>query len=194
MKAYGFIQSPSDPRDIIFSSASSVPSSYRLSNVPPVQDQGSDPVCAAISLSHMINWQERARIGKDVVNKDAIYDIRSDKSMQGMIPRDALKALKKEGVLGYKIKAYSRIREVNSAKAAIQINGPVMVCFNAYSGDVFWKPEGGLMGGHAVILTGWDQSGFVLQNSWGASWGNGGKMILPYEDWKYVIESWTIMV
>ncbi len=38
-------------------------------------------------------------------------------------------------------------------------------------------------GGHAFALIGYDERGFVVQNSWGSDWGAHGLAILPYEDW-----------
>lgn len=38
-------------------------------------------------------------------------------------------------------------------------------------------------GGHAYALVGYNEHGFVVQNSWGASWGSGGFALLPYEAW-----------
>jgi len=36
--------------------------------------------------------------------------------------------------------------------------------------------------GHAVALVGYTAQGFVVQNSWGPEWGEGGFALLPYED------------
>lgn len=38
-------------------------------------------------------------------------------------------------------------------------------------------------GGHAIAIVGYTQDGFIIQNSWGPSWGNKGFAVLPYEDW-----------
>jgi hypothetical protein len=38
-------------------------------------------------------------------------------------------------------------------------------------------------GGHAFIITGYTENGFIIQNSWGTDWGNKGLAILTYEDW-----------
>ena len=38
-------------------------------------------------------------------------------------------------------------------------------------------------GGHAYCLVGYDEIGFLVQNSWGPEWGNRGFATLPYEDW-----------
>ncbi|GHF63785.1 hypothetical protein HNQ07_004546 [Deinococcus metalli] len=39
------------------------------------------------------------------------------------------------------------------------------------------------LGGHAYALVGYNEIGFVVQNSWGAAWGDRGFAVLPYEDW-----------
>ncbi|HYL79426.1 MAG TPA: C1 family peptidase [Candidatus Acidoferrum sp.] len=41
-------------------------------------------------------------------------------------------------------------------------------------------PDGG---GHAFVIVGYTQDGFLLQNSWRKDWGTGGLAILTYEDW-----------
>ncbi|HQR52502.1 MAG TPA: C1 family peptidase [Burkholderiales bacterium] len=38
-------------------------------------------------------------------------------------------------------------------------------------------------GGHAFALVGYNDLGFVVQNSWGDDWGSRGFALLPYEDW-----------
>jgi hypothetical protein len=38
-------------------------------------------------------------------------------------------------------------------------------------------------GGHAFALVGFNERGFVVQNSWGNGWGASGFAVLPYEDW-----------
>jgi hypothetical protein len=38
-------------------------------------------------------------------------------------------------------------------------------------------------GGHAFALVGYDERGFIVQNSWGTPWGAGGFGVLPYGDW-----------
>lgn len=38
-------------------------------------------------------------------------------------------------------------------------------------------------GGHAFALVGYDERGFLLQNSWGEDWGSRGYAILAYDDW-----------
>lgn len=194
MRSYGFIKSLEDKRDVIFGSSNPLPEEYMLSNVPGIYDQGALPICAAISLSTILNWQRESKGDKKKLDYMDIFNLREDKTMNGMIPRQALSALKKQGVEGYKIGSYARVITSNSAKAAVLLNGPVMVGLNAHDCDEFWKECGVVQGGHAVVFTGWNKDGFILQNSWGYSWGDGGTMLFPFEDWKYVLECWTIMI
>ncbi len=39
------------------------------------------------------------------------------------------------------------------------------------------------IGGHAFALVGYNEIGFLVQNSWGKKWGKGGFATLPYEEW-----------
>ncbi|HEY9099506.1 MAG TPA: C1 family peptidase [Thiobacillus sp.] len=45
------------------------------------------------------------------------------------------------------------------------------------------KRSGSADGGHAVAIIGYTPQGFIVQNSWGPSWGNKGFALLPYEDY-----------
>ncbi len=38
-------------------------------------------------------------------------------------------------------------------------------------------------GGHAFVIVGYTPEGFIIQNSWGASWGTRGYAVLTYQDW-----------
>lgn len=49
------------------------------------------------------------------------------------------------------------------------------------------------VGGHAFALVGYTSDGFIVQNSWGPSWGFHGFGVLPYEDWtRYGTDSWAL--
>jgi hypothetical protein len=40
-----------------------------------------------------------------------------------------------------------------------------------------------ILGGHAFALVGYNEHGFIVQNSWGKNWGAGGFAVLTYQDW-----------
>jgi len=53
------------------------------------------------------------------------------------------------------------------------------------------KPDD--VGGHAFAMVGYTADGFIVQNSWGPTWGYHGFAILPYEDWtRYGTDAWAL--
>lgn len=47
-------------------------------------------------------------------------------------------------------------------------------------------------GGHAFAIVGYNQVGFIVQNSWGTGWGTKGRAVLPYEDWlDHAMDCWV---
>jgi hypothetical protein len=53
------------------------------------------------------------------------------------------------------------------------------------------KPDD--VGGHAFAMVGYTADGFIIQNSWGPTWGYHGFAILPYEDWtRYGTDAWAL--
>lgn len=45
------------------------------------------------------------------------------------------------------------------------------------------RRKGAADSGHAVAIVGYTSEGFIIQNSWGKSWGLNGFALLPYEDY-----------
>lgn len=45
------------------------------------------------------------------------------------------------------------------------------------------KPGSAAHGGHAFAILGYDARGFIIQNSWGPTWGRHGQAVMSYEDW-----------
>jgi hypothetical protein len=54
--------------------------------------------------------------------------------------------------------------------------------------DDYWRipcQQGGPDdGGHAFVIVGYNEDGFLIQNSWGIDWGSAGYAILTYSDWQ----------
>jgi hypothetical protein len=94
---------------------------------------------------------------------------------------------------------YYRIdrQSVVDMQAAIFHTGAIYVSANVHSG---WelkpykrrvshdslpviKPSASGVGGHAFALVGYNDRGFIVQNSWGENWGASGFAVLLYEDW-----------
>jgi len=93
------------------------------------------------------------------------------------------------------------LKSITDLQAAIQQVGAVYVSAFTHDGwdqvpitrvpvkghaDLPVIPFGGRpsqTGGHAFALVGFNQHGFVMQNSWGRNWGAGGFAVLTYADW-----------
>jgi C1A family cysteine protease len=117
----------------------------------------------------------------------------------------------------YKIKTYAQVcglgdktrdGAVYALKRAIFSEGVVLaallVCSNFLNpkDGMIPLPGGRVLGGHAVALVGYseERQAFLLRNSWGEKWGDGGYAWLPYEwltskdtDFGYwhLFEAWT---
>jgi hypothetical protein len=99
------------------------------------------------------------------------------------------------------IGAYYRVTRdsISDLQAAIMHVGAVYVSADAHEGwdvggtrkvsspqelpRIDWSPGAKAKGGHAFALVGYDESGFIVQNSWGTGWGYLGFARLSYQDW-----------
>lgn len=95
-----------------------------------------------------------------------------------------------------KIDSYARIHTKSEILKCLYNDCPVPVSIPVYNNlaidknGVIQQPQGEVEGYHMVILYGWNEQGYLLQNSWGQSWGNNGCAILPFD---YEIDSaWAI--
>lgn len=93
-----------------------------------------------------------------------------------------------------KVTLYQRVTDFNGCKDALMNGFPITIGFNVYSSfesKVVSKTgmmpypntkTERLLGGHAVLLVGYDDSTerFIARNSWGASWGDKGYFYMPY--------------
>lgn len=96
----------------------------------------------------------------------------------------------------YKIISYSRIYTKNEIikclynDITVPISIPVYNNLKLDENNVILEPDGECEGYHMMLLCGWNEKGYIVQNSWGKDWGNNGRAILPYN---YKIDSaWAI--
>ena len=104
---------------------------------------------------------------------------------------------------------YYRIQResVVDMQAAIWQTGAVYVSANVHDGwDIKTvtkavchealpsvKPSRKGLGGHAFALVGYNDVGFIVQNSWGKTWGASGFAVLPYDEWVlWGTDAWVI--
>ena len=88
------------------------------------------------------------------------------------------------------VNPYSNVPPVDEIKQAIMDYGPVTVAiyvgsaFQAYQSGIFNTSQNSTVN-HGVVLVGWDDNQgdngvWILRNSWGTYWGEGGYMRIEY--------------
>ena len=87
----------------------------------------------------------------------------------------------------YRIKGYYRVKTPEEIKTALMTDGPVIFYFatkkhaTTLSGVYTYDPNAKSNGLHAMLIVGWDEIGWICQNSWGVTCGKGGYFTLPYD-------------
>src|ERR1041385_4578950 len=94
--------------------------------------------------------------------------------------------------------AYYRVTtsSVNDLQIALVETGAVLASAQIHAGwqepthmegdrlaIIKWQAGEPMIGGHAFALVSYTREGFIVQNSWGESWGTGGLAVLTYADW-----------
>jgi uncharacterized protein (TIGR03437 family) len=99
----------------------------------------------------------------------------------------------------YKIKSWSYVATtsptVNGLKNALYSYGPLPTTFMVYDDFRYYKSgvysytSGAFLGGHAVLLVGYDDAGqyFIVKNSWGPAWGESGYFRIAYSQLNTVV-------
>ena len=96
-----------------------------------------------------------------------------------------------------RIESYAKCTTDDAIKHALMEYGPVLMSIKWYDkykmrgGEVIEFDTKSDNGYHAVMVYGFNETGWMCQNSWGKLWGNNGRFILPYthgfrEAWSFV--------
>lgn len=95
----------------------------------------------------------------------------------------------------HRISAYFKINTAEELKTALMKCGVVVVSMRTYEEaklvkDVYTFDESKRRGAHCVFIYGWNEKGWLVQNSWGYLYGGDGRFIIPF-DFKFN-EMWGI--
>lgn len=196
MRSYGCIKSTllgNENKAELITPRIELPKKYSLRNMAPIRDQGDVPKCMSVALTDLVYWKlKTAGVQPDIAD-DVFWINRFDKIHKGMSAKEAFQLLVDYHITKYNFSLYALVSNIETAKRCILCNGPVVACLPVRSYmDDFWIGNENL-GGHAVLLTGYDKNGFELRNSWGTSYGNFGYNQFPYSEFNKGFEYWTLI-
>lgn len=179
-----------------------IPDEFSLKNVmPPVKDQGSTQTCVCQSLTSMLDFLHNSKVGTDKkcngFSVETLYNSRSNKPQDGMSIKEAMSYLRHIGLNNERISSYALVHSTEVLKRCLIMFGPVAAGFPVYegSGNYFWRKSYGFAGGHCVLIVGYTKKGFIIRNSWGTSWADGGYIEIPYDEYNdSVYEAWSTIL
>lgn len=100
----------------------------------------------------------------------------------------------------YKAGAYHALKDINEMKSCLASGFAFLLGFDVYENfesigadGIAPPPEGQILGGHEVLVIGYDDSTgrFKVRNSWGSGWGSHGNFFMAYNDLlKVMSEAW----
>jgi hypothetical protein len=188
-------------------------------DMPVAWNQGADGPCSAYAAAAIKMWQEYKDYGsKEGLSQYFVYNLRPNYPAKGMTPRNTMRILKDYGIpykksfklkwkkveeipahvleeaANHKILGYARVMTIEGLKKSLYKNGPAYIAMPVFNDSAgFWKPKYNdrLLGGHALVVVGYNDKGFILRNSWGIGWGDNGHSIYPYQDFGAHYEIWT---
>ncbi len=101
----------------------------------------------------------------------------------------------KDKAYPHRISTYAKVNTETEIKQALMDFGYVVVSMPWYKNyklknGVYTYTSEDRSGLHCVIIYGWDERGWLVQNSWGALWGQKGKFVVPF-DFKWT-EAWAV--
>lgn len=98
----------------------------------------------------------------------------------------------------FHINSFARCDSESAIKHALMNYGPVLVSIKWYdkyttrtkTGQIHFDKSSSF-GYHAIMVYGWNEVGWLCQNSWGRNWNGNGRFIYPYsekfeEAWSFV--------
>lgn len=95
------------------------------------------------------------------------------------------------------IRRYFRLKDKDAIKSCLMNYGPVLFSVTWYKDN--YVKDGVLHitgnrneedGSHCMVIYGWDENGWKIQNSWGTKWAKQGRAILPFDT--QIDEAWGV--
>lgn len=122
----------------------------------------------------------------DVYHADFPYNLEIPEGINKF--EESFEQLEDKGI-PHRISSYYKLSTVDEIKYSLMHNGPVVFAIKWYcdakvdSANILRSArlKQSYTGGHCMIIYGWNEQGWKIQNSWGVSWGDFGRAILPFD-------------
>lgn len=192
-RKFGRLKSP-DRRDARYPMRAVLPERVtpvtRLYRTGPVLDQGDTPQCVGYSAKQFLQSDPVETMdgptATELYHAAQLEDEWPGENYEGSSVRGAAKALTKMD----RLVSYVWGQDAADVRDWLILQGTVIMGTNWYQGMMDPDPQGYLrltgrmVGGHAWLLCGYraPQNDFQMINSWGKSWGSGGKAYLRFRD------------
>lgn len=96
-----------------------------------------------------------------------------------------------------RITNYCSLYKKNDMKLWLMTKGPIVFSVKWYenywltvNNELHFDEKSEPSGCHCMIIYGWNKEGWLFQNSWGNSWGDGGRAVYPYD--ATIREAWGV--
>lgn len=96
-----------------------------------------------------------------------------------------------------RITNYCSLYKKNDMKLWLMTKGPVVFSVKWYenywltiNNELHFDEKSEPSGCHCMVIYGWNKEGWLFQNSWGNTWGDGGRAVYPYD--ATIREAWGV--
>jgi hypothetical protein len=93
-----------------------------------------------------------------------------------------------------RIVTYIELYTIDQIKSCLTNFGPCIININVYNNSpTFWikNKNDTSLGVHTLNIVGYDENSFILRNSWGSTWAKNGYTNLPFDDYSFILNTYS---
>ena len=171
-----------------------------------IQDKTDTTMSTEFIYGNRINhtYTDKGMIIRDALENLRKYGTCPNSSMPGNIEvPEAIRRFNQDalGVIpaAYpnRITNYCSLYKKNDMKLWLMTKGPIVFSVKWYenywltvNNELHFDEKSEPSGCHCMVIYGWNKEGWLFQNSWGNTWGDGGRAVYPYD--ATIREAWGV--